>query len=82
MAGISEKFFGQHFKHWQQRMKIRLTTIGLLSFIESHCLKRNDTDPESAEKIADWTEKDQLCCGCIVLALSNILFDVYSSSSS
>ncbi|KAL6521588.1 hypothetical protein OROGR_018157 [Orobanche gracilis] len=78
LSGLPEKFLGQFFKRWQQRMKIWLTMKGLLSIIQ--LTKPVPTDTNSKE-LADWTMADQIVRGVILYALSNTLFDVYCSDS-
>ncbi|KAK4401996.1 Retrovirus-related Pol polyprotein from transposon TNT 1-94 [Sesamum angolense] len=80
LTGLPDKFSGQFFKHWQQRMKIWLTMKGLLTVIQVTRPEPTDTDPKTA-KIAQWTERDQIGRGEILSALSNTLFDVYCSDS-
>ncbi|KAL0292594.1 UNVERIFIED_CONTAM: Retrovirus-related Pol polyprotein from transposon RE2 [Sesamum calycinum] len=80
LTGLPDKFSGQFFKSWQQRMKIWLTMKGLLTVIQVTRPERTDTDPKTAE-IAQWTERDQIGRGAILSALSNTLFDVYCSDS-
>src|SRR5262249_32176350 len=81
MSGMLEKFSGQFFKRWQHRMRIWLTTIGLVSLLETDCLKPDKKDPESVKRVEEWKERDRICQGCVLLALSDVLFDVYSSST-
>ncbi|KAL2230679.1 UNVERIFIED_CONTAM: Retrovirus-related Pol polyprotein from transposon TNT 1-94 [Sesamum indicum] len=80
LTGLPDKFSGQFFKRWQQRMKIWLTMKGLLSVIQVIRPEPTDTDPKTVE-IAQWTERDQIGRGAILSALSNTLFDVYCSDS-
>ncbi|KAL0383034.1 UNVERIFIED_CONTAM: Retrovirus-related Pol polyprotein from transposon TNT 1-94 [Sesamum calycinum] len=80
LTGLPDKFSGQFFKRWQQRMKIWLTMKGLLTVIQVTRPEPTDTDPKTAE-IAQWTERDQIGRGAILSALSNTLFDVYCSDS-
>ncbi|KAL2253111.1 UNVERIFIED_CONTAM: Retrovirus-related Pol polyprotein from transposon TNT 1-94 [Sesamum indicum] len=80
LTGLPDKFSGQFFKCWQQRMKIWLTMKGLLSVIQVIRPEPTDIDPKTAE-IAQWTERDQIGRGAILSALSNMLFDVYCSNS-
>ena len=80
LTGLPNKFLGQFFKRWQQRMKIWLTTKGLLSMIQVTRSEPTDTDPRTAET-AQWTERDQIGRGAILSALSNTLFDVYCFDS-
>ena len=81
MTGMPEKFSGQHFKRWQHRMKIWFTTIGFISVLESDCPTLIENDPNSQKAIDEWNQRDRICHGCILLALSNVLFDVYSGSN-
>ncbi|KAL0300940.1 UNVERIFIED_CONTAM: Retrovirus-related Pol polyprotein from transposon TNT 1-94 [Sesamum radiatum] len=80
LTGLPDKFLGQFFKRWQQRMKIWLTMKGLLTVIQVTRPEPTDTDPKTAE-IAQWTERDQIGRGAIFSALSNTLFDVYCFDS-
>ncbi|MQL80751.1 hypothetical protein Taro_013187 [Colocasia esculenta] len=78
---MPEKFSGQHFKRWQQRMKVWFTMVGLISLIESDPPVLDEKVPDSAKKVEELKEKDRLGHGCILTALSDVLFDVYSSST-
>ncbi|KAK4389561.1 Retrovirus-related Pol polyprotein from transposon TNT 1-94 [Sesamum angolense] len=80
LTGLPDKFSGQFFKRWQQRMKIWLTMKGFLTVIQVTRPEPTDTDPKTAE-IAQWTERDQIGRRAILSALSNTLFDVYCSDS-
>ncbi|KAL0298494.1 UNVERIFIED_CONTAM: hypothetical protein Sradi_6509200 [Sesamum radiatum] len=80
LTGLPDKFSGQFFKRWQQRMKIWLTMKGLLTVIQVTRPEPTDTDPKTAE-IVQWTERDQIGRGAILSALSNTLVDVYCSDS-
>ncbi|KAL0368507.1 UNVERIFIED_CONTAM: Retrovirus-related Pol polyprotein from transposon TNT 1-94 [Sesamum calycinum] len=77
---LPDKFSGQFFKRWQQRMKIWLTMKGLLTVIQVTRPEPTVTNPKTAE-ITQWTERDQIGVGAILSALSNTLFDVYCSDS-
>ncbi|KAK4392635.1 hypothetical protein Sango_2041300 [Sesamum angolense] len=80
LTGLPDRFLGQFFKRWQQRMKIWLTMKGLLTVIQVTRPEPTNTDPKTAE-IAQWTERDQIGRGAILSALSNTVFDVYCSDS-
>ncbi|KAL0287167.1 UNVERIFIED_CONTAM: hypothetical protein Sangu_2703700 [Sesamum angustifolium] len=80
LTGLPDKFSGQFFKRWQQRMKIWLTMKGLLTVIQVTRPEPTDTDPKTAE-IAQWTERDQIGRGAILSALSNTLFDMVEDRS-
>ncbi|MQM03148.1 hypothetical protein Taro_035920 [Colocasia esculenta] len=81
LSGMPKKFSGQHFKRWQQRMNVWFTMVGLISLIESDPPVLDEKVPDSAKKVEEWKEKDRLGHGCILTALSDVLFDVYSSST-
>ncbi|MQM16566.1 hypothetical protein Taro_049525 [Colocasia esculenta] len=54
-----EKFFGQNFRRWQQRMKIWLSTLGLFSVIESDPPSTDEEEPaRKAAELVDvcWLE--------------------------
>ncbi|KAL0346476.1 UNVERIFIED_CONTAM: hypothetical protein Scaly_1663600 [Sesamum calycinum] len=80
LTGLPDKFLGQFFKRWQQRMKIWLTMKGLLTVIRVTRPEPTDTDPKTAE-IAQWTKRDQIGRGAILSALSNTLFDMVEDRS-
>ncbi|XP_074555680.1 uncharacterized protein LOC141811558 [Curcuma longa] len=77
-----ERFFGQNFRRWQQRMKFWLTTLGLFSVIESDPPSPDEEEPARSVVIESFKQKDYLCHGRILSALSDALFDVYCSTSS
>ncbi|MQL73829.1 hypothetical protein Taro_006162 [Colocasia esculenta] len=58
LSGMPEKFSGQHFKRWQQRMKVWFTMVGLISLIESDPPVLDEKVPDSAKKVEEWKEKD------------------------
>ncbi|KAL0328678.1 UNVERIFIED_CONTAM: hypothetical protein Scaly_2300400 [Sesamum calycinum] len=78
LTGLPDKFSGQFFKRWQQRMKIWLTMKGLLTVIQVTRPEPTDTDPKTAE-IAQWTERDQIGRGAILSALSNTSTSIVST---
>ncbi|KAL0305056.1 UNVERIFIED_CONTAM: hypothetical protein Sangu_3053300 [Sesamum angustifolium] len=80
LTGLPDKFLGQFFKRWQQRIKIWLTMKELLTVIQVTRPEPTDTDPK-IDEIVQWTERDQIGRGAILSALSNTLFDVYCSDS-
>ncbi|KAL0427568.1 UNVERIFIED_CONTAM: Retrovirus-related Pol polyprotein from transposon TNT 1-94 [Sesamum latifolium] len=55
LIGLPEKFSGQFFKRWQQRMKIWLMMKELLTVIQVIRPEPTDTNPRTAE-IEQWTE--------------------------
>ncbi|KAL0403795.1 UNVERIFIED_CONTAM: hypothetical protein Sradi_2020300 [Sesamum radiatum] len=61
-------------------MKIWLTMKGLLIVIQVTRPEPTDINPRTVE-IEQWTEKDQIGRGAILLVLSDTLFDVYCSDS-
>ncbi|KAL0346115.1 UNVERIFIED_CONTAM: hypothetical protein Sradi_4442800 [Sesamum radiatum] len=75
LTGLPEKFSGQFFKRWQQRMKIWLTMKGLLTVIQVIRPEPTDANPRTAE-IEQWAEKDQIGRGAILSALSDTLSSI------
>ena len=92
---IPEKFASQNFKRWQHQVKFWLTTLGLFLVISTNPEKTSSTPstptdesstPSSSiskesDKIKE-KELDEFCHSCILLGLSNQLYDLYRSTSS
>ena len=55
-----EKFNGQNFKHWQQRMFFYLTTLNLARFLTEDAPKpkEGETDIQVASAIDAWHHSD------------------------
>ena len=77
-----ERFFGQNFRRWQQRMKFWLTTLGLFSVIETDPPSHDEEEPAYSAALQRFKQRDYLCHGRILFALSDALFDVYCSMAS
>jgi hypothetical protein len=54
---------------------------GMTGMLTEPCPVLNDKDAASVAVVAQWTEKDNIVRGCILSALSNVLFDVYCSAT-
>ena len=67
MSEMPKKFSRQHFKRWQQRMRILFTMIELISVIESDCPMVVENDSESDKKATEWKERDRLDMGTFLL---------------
>lgn len=77
-----ERFSGQNFKRWQQRMKFWLTTLGLFSVIDMDPPSTEEEEPARSAALESFRQRDYLCHGRILSALSDALFDVYCSTTS
>ena len=76
-----EKFNGQNFKRWQQKILFYLTTLNLVRFLTEAAL----TTPEGVERdsftytvIEAWSHSDYLCRNYILNSLHDSLYEVYS----
>ncbi|KAK6135665.1 hypothetical protein DH2020_030602 [Rehmannia glutinosa] len=81
LSSKPEKFDGKNFLCWQQKIKFWLTELGLFSVILNG-LKENDTTKESSDKIDDLADKDILCHGRILSALSDSIYRIFSHTKS
>ena len=74
------KFEGMHFKRWKSKMLFYITTKKVAYSVTT--IKPTQVDPPSAEntkEIANWDSDDFLCKNYILNALSDDLYDYYSS---
>ncbi|KAH9686503.1 hypothetical protein KPL70_014374 [Citrus sinensis] len=74
-----EKFNGQNFKHWQQKMFFYLTTLNLARFLTEDAPKpkEGETDFQVASAIYAWNHSDFLCKNYVMNGLSDSLYNVY-----
>ena len=84
LSSKPEKFTGENFYCWQQQMKFWLTELGLISVISKN-EKRISTSPKEVVQIddvqtsakEDVTDKDILCHGRILSALSDNIYKIF-----
>nr|AAK70407.1 pol polyprotein [Citrus x paradisi] len=74
-----EKFNGQNFKRWQQKMFFYLTTLNLARFLTKDAPKpkEGETDIQVASAIDAWHHSDFLCKNYVMNGLSDSLYNVY-----
>ena len=73
-----EKFNGQNFKRWQQKMLFYLTTLNLARFLTEDAPKpkEGETYVQVASAIDAWHHYDFLCKNYIMNGLSDSLYNV------
>ncbi|KAH9768531.1 hypothetical protein KPL71_011635 [Citrus sinensis] len=78
-AERSEKFNGQDFKRWQQKMFFYLTTLNLARFLTEDAPKpkEGETNVQVASAIDAWHHYDFLCKNYVMNGLSDSLYNVY-----
>ncbi|KAH9678457.1 hypothetical protein KPL71_025717 [Citrus sinensis] len=74
-----EKFNGQNFKRWLQKIFFYLTTLNLASFLTNDVPKpkEGETDVQVASAIDEWRHSDFLCKNYVINDLSDSLYNVY-----
>ena len=74
-----EKFNGQNFKCWQQKMFFYLTMLNLARFLTEDAPKpkEGETDIQVASAIDAWHHLDFLCKNYVMNGLSDSLYNVY-----
>ena len=74
-----EKFNGNEFKRWQQKMLFYLTTLNLACFLQEDApaLKENETDRQVVAAVEAWKHADFLCRTYLLNGLDNKLYNVY-----
>ena len=75
-----EKFNGNDFKRWQQKMLFYLTTLNLAMFLHEDApfCSENETDRQVVVAMDAWKHSDFLCKNYILNGLDNTLYNVYS----
>ncbi|CAL2254330.1 unnamed protein product [Prunus armeniaca] len=75
-----QKFKGEDFKRWQQKMLFYLTTLNLANVVTKTVPKaEGDNIPaETLNAISAWQHNDFLCRNYILNALDDSLYDVYA----
>ena len=74
-----EKFNGQDFKRWQQKMLFYLTTLGLAKYIteDPPFVEELEPDATKVEAFTAWKNSDFICKNYILNGLDNSLYNVY-----
>ena len=75
-----EKFNGNDFKIWQQKMLLYLTTLNFARFLheDAPVYNENETDHQVIATVDAWKHSDFLCKNYILNGLDNILYNVYN----
>ncbi|XP_058222986.1 uncharacterized protein LOC131332709 [Rhododendron vialii] len=74
------RFEGLHFKRWKQKMFFFLTTQKLAAYCDStKHVAANPPTTENTKEISKWTNEDFLCKNYILNALTDELYDYYST---
>nr|CAN82978.1 hypothetical protein VITISV_023328 [Vitis vinifera] len=76
-----EKFNGNEFKRWQQKMLFYVTTLNLARFLHEECpiLEEGETNKEKVAAVDAWKHSDFLCRNYVLNGLDNTLYNVYCS---
>ena len=74
-----EKFNGQDFKRWQQKMLFYLTTLGLAKYLTEDPPQVDELEPDATkvEALTAWKGSDFICKNYILNGLENSLYNVY-----
>ncbi|XP_015895329.1 uncharacterized protein LOC107429192 [Ziziphus jujuba] len=78
-----EKFDGENFKRWQQKMLFYLTTLGLARFLtEDAPPSSEESDRETLMVVDVWKNSNYLCRNYVLNGLSDSIYGVYCSAKS
>ena len=74
-----EKFNGQNFKRWQQKMLFYLTTLNLVRFLtkDAPMLKEDEHDVQVISVVDTRKHFDFICINYVMNTLTNSLYNVY-----
>ncbi|GJU35658.1 hypothetical protein Tco_1184012 [Tanacetum coccineum] len=78
-----EKFNGQNFKRWQQKMFFYLTTLGLARFLKETApqveppAEGQSSNAQAVQAVEAWKHSDFLCHNYVLNGLIDPLYNVY-----
>ncbi|GJU69506.1 pol polyprotein [Tanacetum coccineum] len=82
-----EKFNGQNFKRWQQKMFFYLTTLGLARFLKETVprveppAKGQSSNAQAVQAVEAWKHLDFLCHNYVLNGLIDPLYNVYCKTT-
>ncbi|GJX45233.1 retrovirus-related pol polyprotein from transposon TNT 1-94 [Tanacetum coccineum] len=79
-----EKFNGQNFKRWQQKMFFYLTTLGLARFLKETAPRvepPTEGQSSNAQAVEAWKHSDFLCHNYVLNGLIDPLYNVYCKTT-
>ncbi|GJX07078.1 retrovirus-related pol polyprotein from transposon TNT 1-94, partial [Tanacetum coccineum] len=79
-----EKFNGQNFKRWQQKMFFYLTTLGLARFLKETVPQVEppaEGQSSNAQAVEAWKHSDFLCHNYVLNGLIDPLYNVYCKTT-
>ena len=79
---LPEKFNGNGFKNWQQKMYFYLTSLNLTRFLKEdkpETPEGGETDAHTVATLEAWKHSDFLCRGWILSRLVDNLYSVYNN---
>ncbi|GJR78407.1 hypothetical protein Tco_0149192 [Tanacetum coccineum] len=82
-----EKFNGQNFKRWQQKMFFYLTTLGLARFLKEIVprvkppAEGQSSNAQAVQAVEAWKHSDFLCHNYVLNGLIDPLYNVYCKTT-
>ncbi|GKD77086.1 hypothetical protein Tco_1339707 [Tanacetum coccineum] len=82
-----EKFNGQNFKRWQQKMFFYLTTLGLARFLKETVpqveppAEGQSSNAQAVQAVEAWKHSDFLCHNYVLNGLMDSLYNVYCKTT-
>ncbi|GJT41749.1 retrovirus-related pol polyprotein from transposon TNT 1-94 [Tanacetum coccineum] len=82
-----EKFNGQNFKRWQQKMFFYLTTLGLARFLKETVpqveppAEGQSSNAQAVQAVEAWKHSDFLCHNYVLNGLIDPLYNVYCKTT-